>query len=112
MKYKIFTAENATLKIEVADTFLKRFLGLMFRKKLNPGQGLLLTNCNSIHMFFMRFAIDVVYIDKNLCIKKIVTDLKPWIGFSLCFGASDTIELAANEAERLNLKVGQIFKVS
>ena len=106
-KFLILKTKNSSIQVEVADNFLKRFLGLMFKSKLSEGKGLFLTHCNSIHMFFMRFPIDVIYIDKNFQIKKIVTNLKPWIGFSMCFEAYGTIELAANEAERLNLKVGQ-----
>ena len=61
---------NSTIQLEVADNFVKRFLGLMGRKNLPQGQGLLITNCNSIHMCFMKFPIDVIYIDEDWKIKK------------------------------------------
>ena len=83
----------------------------MGRSSLTEGRGLLITKCNSVHMCFMRFPIDVVYIDENLQIKKIVTNLKPWIGFSMCLDACSTIELAANETKNLNLEVGQKFTI-
>ena len=102
---------NLTLQLEVAKNFWKRFLGLMGKKNLPEGQGLLLINCNNIHMCFMRFSIDVIYINKDFQIKKIVHSLKPWIGLSMCLSADSTIELAAGEAERLNLEVGQKFKI-
>ena len=102
---------NLTIQLEVAKSFWKRFLGLMGKKKLPEGQGLLLTDCNNIHMCFMRFSIDVIYIDKDFQIKKIVRSLKPWIGFSICLSADSTIELAAGEAKRLSLEVGQKFKI-
>lgn len=95
------------LKIEKADTFFKRFIGLIGRKEIAPNYGLLIAPCNSIHMLFMRFSIDAVYIDKNFVIKKIVENLKPWIGISACIGAWAVIELKAGEAARLNLSVGQ-----
>jgi len=60
-------------QLEIADTFLKRFLGLMGRKKIPAGQGLLILPCNSIHMMFMRFSIDAVYVDKNFVMKKFFT---------------------------------------
>lgn len=107
--------KNCTLKnvddekifqLEIADTFMKRFLGLMGRKKIPAGQGLLIAPCNSIHMFFMRFSIDAVYIDKNFVVKKIVRNLPAWIGLSICFGAHAVIEFAAGEADRLNFQIG------
>lgn len=105
-----FLINGATLEIELADNFLKRLRGLMFRSRLASGSGLLLAPCNSVHMFFMRFAIDVIYLDENFCIKKIVRDLTPWLGISFCFGAWGALELPSGEAERLNLVVGQKFQ--
>jgi len=93
-------------QLEIADTFLKRFLGLMGRKKIPAGQGLLILPCNSIHMMFMRFSIDAVYVDKNFVVKKIVRKLPAWLGMSICAGAHAVIELAAGEADRLNFRIG------
>ena len=105
-----FFINGASLEIEIADNFFKRFRGLMFRRRLEAGRGLLLAPCNSVHMFFMRFAIDVIYLDENFCIKKIVRDLTPWLGLSICFGAWGALELPSGEAERLKLVVGQKFQ--
>ena len=104
-----FFINGATLEIELADNFFKRLRGLMFRKNLSEGCGLLLAPCNSVHMLFMRFAIDVIYLDENFCIKKIVRNLPAWLGMSICFGAWGALELPSGEAERLNLRVGQKF---
>ena len=95
------------IEILIADTFLLRLAGLMFRKKLPAATGLLLTPCNSVHMCFMRFAIDVVYLDKDYKILKIVKNLKPWIGLSMCRKAWATLELTAGEAERCGFAVGK-----
>lgn len=95
------------INCEIADTFFKRFLGLSFRKNLQPRHALWLMPCNSVHMCFMRFSIDVIYLDADNRIKKIVTNLKPWIGLSICIGAKSVLEMSAGEAEKLNLKVGQ-----
>ena len=95
------------LKILIADSFLTRLAGLMFRKKLPEATGLLLTFCNCVHMCFMRFAIDVIYVDPNFRVIKIVKNLKPWIGFSICRNAWATLEMSAGEAERCGLSVGK-----
>ena len=101
------------IKIKIADKFFSRLLGLMFKKNLESNHGLLIFPCNSIHMLFMRFSIDAVYVDKNFVIKKIVKNLKPYIGFSICLNAYAVLEIVAGEADRLNYKVGQklIFEV-
>ena len=104
-----FFINGTTLDIENADTFLKRLRGLMFRSHLPQGRGLLLAPCDGVHMFFMRFKIDVIYLDKDLCIKKIVRNLLPWLGVSICFGAWGALELPNGEADRLKLIVGQKF---
>lgn len=98
-----------TLQVEVADTFLRRFRGLMLRTPLPPAHALLLVPCSSVHMCWMRFAIDVVYLDKDWRILKIASCLRPWLGLSSCRGAWGTLELTAGEADRLKLAPGQTF---
>lgn len=110
MRMENFSINGATLEVELADSFLSRLRGLMFRRRLEAGRGLLLAPCNSVHMLFMRFAIDVIYLDKDLCIKKIVRSLPPWLGMSICFGAWGALELPNGTAQRLRLVVGQQFK--
>ena len=95
------------LEILIADSFFTRFAGLMFRKKLPPATGLFLAPCNSVHMCFMRFAIDVVYLDKEYNIIKVVNNLKPWVGLSLCSRAWAVLEMTAGEAERCGCKKGK-----
>ena len=106
------TQKKPPLQIEVADSFFTRFLGLMGRKKLPAGHGLLLAPCSSIHMSFMRFAIDAVYIDKDYRILKIVHHLRPWLGFSWCQGAWGVIELNAGAADFSRLQTGEQFHVN
>lgn len=95
------------IEILIADSFFSRFAGLMFRKKLPAATGLFLAPCNSVHMCFMRFAIDAVYLDKEYNIIKIVKDLKPWFGLSMCPKAWAVLELTAGEAERCGFEVGK-----
>src|SRR5437762_1433524 len=62
----------------VADTAPARMRGLLGRDGLEEGEGLLIRPTNSVHMFFMRFAIDVVFVDRELAVRKIVERLRPW----------------------------------
>lgn len=95
------------LDVLLADSFFTRFAGLMFRKKLPAATGLFLAPCNSVHMCFMRFAIDVVYLDKEYNIVKVVKNLRPWLGLSMCPKAWAVFEMTAGEAERCGLEVGK-----
>ena len=95
------------LEILIANSFFTRLAGLMFRKKLPKATALLLTSCNSVYMCFMRFAIDVIYVDQEYKVIKVVENLKPWIGLSICSKAWATLEMTAGEAERCGLAVGK-----
>ncbi|OAI43557.1 hypothetical protein AYO38_10650 [bacterium SCGC AG-212-C10] len=92
-------APVATFASEASNPWT-RFRGLMLRGRLQPGEGLLIRPCGSIHMMFMRFSIDAVFYDKDMNVTKVVHSLPPWIG--LAFGgkgAKGVIELPAGAAE-------------
>ena len=91
------------LQIETADTFFARFRGLMLRKRLPAGHGLLIAPCNSIHMCFMRFAIDAIFIDKDYRVLKVARNVKPWIGLAWCWKAWGVVEVSAGEANSLQI---------
>lgn len=93
-------------RCEIADTAPSRMRGLLGRTGLQPGEGLLIRPTNSVHMFFMRFAIDVVFLDRELTVKKVVERLRPW-RMAGCRGARSAVELAAGEASRRGITVGE-----
>jgi uncharacterized membrane protein (UPF0127 family) len=64
--------------LEIADTFWSRFKGLQFRRRLLPNAGLLLIPCSSIHTFWMRFAIDVAFLDAQGSVIDVRKDVRPW----------------------------------
>lgn len=94
------------LAIRLADGFFSRLAGLLFSPPLQPGHGLLLVPCASVHTAFMRYSIDVVFLDRAGRIRRIVPHLKPWRTAAFP-GAYQTLELAAGEAARLGLQAGQ-----
>ena len=81
-----------------AETFWTRFRGLMGRASLAQDEGMIFRGAGSIHMFFMRFAIDAVFCDRELRVVKVVRGLKPW-RLAAARGASVVIELAAGAAD-------------
>ncbi len=109
LKQEVWSFENhpeISISVEMALSWWARFKGLMLRAPLPSGKGLFLRSTNSIHMCFMRFAIDAVYFDSSMTIVKIVPRLRPWIGLSACLKASSVLEMKAGEAARLGLAIG------
>jgi uncharacterized protein len=81
-------------RLEVADSGPKRNKGLLGRQRLDAGEGLWIVPCESVHTFFMRFPIDLVYLDRNKRIKKVRSAVGPW-RLSACLSAHSVLELPA-----------------
>jgi uncharacterized membrane protein (UPF0127 family) len=89
----------------VADSPVTRLRGLLGRDGLEQGEGLLLRPASSIHTFFMRFPIDVVFLDRALVVVGIADGVDPWRAASQR-GAKAVLELPAGESSRRGLTVG------
>lgn len=87
-----FVIGDEVFCLEVANTFLRRFCGLMLRKELQAHTGMLLEPCSSVHSCFMRFPIDVLYLDKKRCVIEKET-LRPWKVGKFVRGATAVVEL-------------------
>lgn len=79
--------------IKLAEKFVDRLLGLMFIKEMKDMDGLLIKKCNSIHNCFVRFPIDVIFLNNNFRIVKIVRGFKPWRFTGIYFTANQVLEL-------------------
>ena len=90
----------------VADGFASRLRGLQGRRELLRGEGLLLSPSSSVHTAFMRFAIDVVFLDQALQVVGISPRVPPW-RLAGRRGARHALELPAGEAEARVLRVGE-----
>ena len=90
----------------VADRMLSRMNGLLGRKNLPTGEGILIRPAPSIHTFFMRFPIDVVFLSRQGEVLKIAEHVAPWRARS-CRHSYAVLELAAGEAGRRGLAVGE-----
>ncbi|MDO9181649.1 MAG: DUF192 domain-containing protein [Bacteriovorax sp.] len=89
----------------VADAILNRMKGLMFTTDLTSGDGLLITPCNSIHTFFMLYGLDVLFLDKNFKVIKVIYNLTPWKITRMYFKASQVVEMKAGTMKK-NLHIG------
>ena len=97
------------IRARVADSFWSRGVGLLGRRSLPPAEGLLIRPCSSVHTLFMRFTIDVVYLDEAWRVVKVVHRLKPW-RFSAGRGAKMVLELQGGEAERIGIADGAVLE--
>jgi uncharacterized protein len=95
----------------VARNPISRFVGLLGRRGLPEGVGLWIRPCSSVHMFGMRFAIDVVYLNRDCEVVKVVSHLKPWRVSAGGRRTHSTIELAAGEVARLGIVPGATIRV-
>lgn len=95
--------------VVVADRILARMRGLLGRSALGRDEALWILPCSSIHMFFMRFAIDAVFVDRHLRIVRLCTGVRPWRMARGGRGAHSVFELAVGAIERSGLAVGDVL---
>ena len=103
----ILVAEN----LKAAKDPLSRLKGLLFTKELKKGCGLWLKDCNSIHTFFMRYAIDVLFTDRNLRVVKIIPSMLPNRISPIVFKAHSVIELPAGTLVQTPIRIADQLEI-
>lgn len=114
MKVSVQNLTRDTLlgdSIVVADTSATRRTGLLKNESLPPGEGLWIVPCEAVHSFFMKFAIDILYLDRNKKVRKAVRSLPPW-RISGCLVAHSTLELPAGTIESTGTQAGDQLEVT
>lgn len=96
--------------IDIADTSEKRRVGLLRHERLEEGEGLWIVPCESVHTFFMKFAIDLVYVDKKKRVRKVRRAVPPW-RLSACLSAHSILELPAGTIERTGTRPGDQLSI-
>jgi uncharacterized protein len=103
---------NATRQVIISEntrfarSYFQRMLGLMGRKSLAQGEALIIDPCSSVHTHWMRFAIDVIYVNKNNIIVGIDANLKPWRIGKFYKHVQYVVELPAGTADNTGTLVG------
>jgi uncharacterized membrane protein (UPF0127 family) len=92
-------------RVRVADNPWTRFVGLLGASVLQQGDGLHIKPCSSVHMFFMRIPLDIVYLDAEHRVVKLVPGLRPW-RISAARGAKSVLELPVGLIEFSGTRVG------
>ena len=103
-------ADEICTRCEVADRPLRRMRGLLGRSGIDAGAGMLIVPCPSVMTFFMRFAIDVVFLDRDYRVVKVVGNLGPWRLASA--RAHSALELPAGTAKAHALAVGDVLEIA
>jgi uncharacterized membrane protein (UPF0127 family) len=98
--------------VELARDLWSRFVGLMGRRSLEPGRCLVLEPASSIHMFFMRFPIDAVFVDRDWKVLHISHGIKPWRVSRIVLGAKRVIELPAGTCQQTNTQTNQFLALT
>lgn len=102
---------DVAVKAEVAASSVKRSKGLLGRQGLEPGGGMWIVPCESVHTFFMQFPLDLVYLDKKHRVKKIRSNVAPW-RLSACLSAHSVIELPAGTIRETETCAGDQLELS
>jgi hypothetical protein len=109
--------ENLTRNQVLADnahqaaSFVSRGRGLMFSPPLPEGGGLVIEPCNSIHMFFMRYPLDVVFTDAGGRVLFLYRGIKPWRMGRIVRGAKRAIELPEGTVDRTHTQIGDLLSL-
>lgn len=90
---------------DVADTSATRRTGLLKHERLAPGEGLWIVPCESVHTFFMKFPIDLVYLDRDRKVRKVRSAVPAW-RLSACLSAHSILELPAGVILQTGTAVG------
>jgi uncharacterized membrane protein (UPF0127 family) len=93
-------------KIYIADKFWSRTKGLLGRSSLECSEGLLLVPCNSVHCMFMRFPIDIIFLNRDFQVVKIYENFKPWCVTPIIRNAYQVLELKAGAAKDKCIETG------
>ena len=107
----LLTADGLVLSHDcrVADSFFARLRGLLGAAELTRGEGVLFPGTRSVHTHFMRFPIDVVFLDREDRVVRIAPELPPWRA-AAAPDASAVLELAAGECKRRGVRTGMMLR--
>lgn len=98
--------------IKVAENFFTRSIGLLSRKSIFENEGLIIKPCCSIHTFFMKFAIDVLFINKQNEVIALYENVKPYRILPIHLNSSYIVELAAGQIFGKNVNKGDLIQIS
>ncbi|MDR3725636.1 MAG: DUF192 domain-containing protein [Terracidiphilus sp.] len=113
-RYRVVNLTRSTVLaefLEVANTSRTRRKGLLGRLLLSSGEGLWIIPCESVHTLFMRFSIDLVYLDCKRRIRKLRSNVVPW-RLSACISAHSVLELPSGTIRVSHTEIGDLLELA
>ncbi len=110
LQQKLLNSRNGNVianRIMMADNFWLRLHGLVGRPVLQTGEAMWITRCQQVHTQFMKVPLDLIFIDKHMVVKRVVTGIKPWRFSPWVKEAHAVIEMTA--ADRLSVQEGDLL---
>lgn len=95
--------------VKVANNFSTRSVGLLSKKTISDNEGLIIKPCCSIHTFFMKFAIDVLFVNNKNEIVALYENVKPWRILPIHLSSFYVVELAAGQISNKNIKKADLI---
>jgi hypothetical protein len=105
------TGEVIADPVVIADSFFTRFAGLMGKRSMEAGPGLILRPCRSVHTFFMKFAIDVIFLGPRGEVVHLIRDIPPARISPYVRGACEVVELPGGTVKG-RVALGDILKIA
>ena len=105
------TRKELAPKLTTAGTFFSRMKGLLGKKSLSPGEGLLIRPCSGVHTFGMRFSIDVIFLDRSNRVIATMSALPPNRVSRMYLQASAVLELPTQTIESASVRVGDYIEI-
>lgn len=93
-------------RVQIAKTFFQRFKGLMGKSSIDSDEGLLIYQCCSIHMFFMRFPIDVCFLDRQWKVVGMAHHIQPFCLSRIFWRAFYALETSSGLLKSKNVQIG------
>jgi uncharacterized membrane protein (UPF0127 family) len=114
LRYQVRNSTRGTSigdAVTSAESSAERRTGLLKHSKLEEGAGLWIVPCEAVHTFFMKFALDLIYLDRKRRVKAVVRAVKPW-RFSMCLPAHSVLELPVGTIDRTGTQKGDELELT
>ncbi|MFT8349080.1 DUF192 domain-containing protein [Clostridium saccharoperbutylacetonicum] len=98
-------------EVIIANTFMTRLKGLMFKRSLVEGNVLMIKPCNSIHTFFMKFPIDIIFLSKGNVVIHVIENMIPGKISPFVKGAISVLELQSGIIRKTETKKGDLLEI-
>ncbi len=98
-------------KVFISQTFFSRAKGLIGKKQMENNEAMWIKPCNGVHTYFMKFSLDVLFLDKNMQVCAIEKKVKPFRFSKIYFKAKSVLEINSGLSDEKQIKIGDYLYV-